>query len=245
MTNAHRSSIPASFMLFAASVALVGATRCGGEAKSDLGAAAGTSQGGGAATAGGSGTTGGGSHNVGGAGPVGGGPIGSSGSDSAGSPSACGGSPSLPVGRPKAPSCAATPVDTPGPSAHACTVDGDCADAGADARCLGSKCGFDQCLVDSDCPSGQACRCSNQLRGNVFAGNSCVPTGCRVDADCRPNGTCSPDTSGRCGSLSGYQCHSASDTCNSDADCCGSTPRCGYQPELGHWACSAVILCNG
>ena len=212
-------------------VALVGATHCGGEAKSDVGVAAGA-----------------GTPSTGGAGPVeagAGGTVSSSGSGSAGSPASCGGSHSLPAGRPKALACAATPPDTPGASAPACSTDDDCGDGGEASFCLGSKCGLDQCLVDSDCPSGQACRCSDQQGGNIGHTNSCVPTGCRGDADCGTSGKCSPDTSGFCGSLTGYQCHSAADTCSSDADCCGDTLRCGYQPELAHWACVAAIRCNG
>jgi len=245
MPSAHRST-PVSFLLIAASFALVGATHCGGDAKSDGGTSAGSSQGGGAGKAGSSSNNNAGSGDSGGVVSAGaGGTVGSAGSGPAGSPNACGGSRSMPVGRPTASACAATSFGTPNATARACAVDGDCADAGADTRCLGGKCGFDQCLVDADCASGQACRCSNQQRGNALGGNSCVPTGCRVDADCGPRGTCSPDTSGHCGSLGGDQCHSAADACNSDADCCGSTPRCGYQPELGHWACAAIIVCNG
>jgi hypothetical protein len=235
----------------AASVALIGATHCGGDAKSDVGAPAGSSQGGGTGKAGSSSTGGGSASNGGSASSAGavstgaGGALGGSGSGSAGSPSACGGARSAPVGRPTASACPVTSPNTPNASPHACVTDSDCADAGALPRCLSGTCGFDQCLVDSDCPSGQACGCSDQQGGNIIHTNSCVPAGCRVDADCGTNGTCSPDASARCGSLSGYQCHAAADTCNSDADCCGSTPRCGYQPELGHWACAAIAVCNG
>ena len=227
MRSAHRSSIPVSCLLFAAIVALLGATHCGGDAKTGVGATAGSSGSAGTVSVGTGGTGG------------------SSGSGSAGASSACGGAHSTPVGRPTAPACAPTPVGTADAGARACSVDGDCADAGPDTHCLGGTCVFDPCLADSDCPSGQACRCSNQLRGDVGAGNSCVLTGCRVDADCGPSGTCSPDASGYCGAVDGYYCHTAADTCNSDADCCGGTRRCGYQQELGHWACTAIVVCSG
>jgi hypothetical protein len=45
--------------------------------------------------------------------------------------------------------------------------------------------------------------------------------------------------------LAGYYCHGPADDCQSDTDCCGSTPACRYQPALGHWACQAVVVCNG
>jgi hypothetical protein len=45
--------------------------------------------------------------------------------------------------------------------------------------------------------------------------------------------------------LTGFFCHSAEDTCNTDSDCCSSTPACRFQSELGHWACQAVMVCNG
>jgi hypothetical protein len=250
MRSAPRSSIPASLVLLAASFALVGATRCGGSAKSDLGTTAGSNQGGDAAA--GVGTSGGSASSAGAVSAGPGGTGGGSGSGNAGSPSSCGGASSTPVGRPIALACAPTVVANgtlgqPGEIAHpqACAVDGDCADAGQDAHCLSGKCDFDQCLGDSDCSSGQTCICASQLRGNAGRGNACISSGCRVDADCGANGACSPDDSGYCGSVTGYRCHTAADACNSNADCCGSTPRCGYQAELGHWACAAVIGCSG
>jgi len=152
-----------------------------------------------------------------------------------------GGPLSTPVGRPEAAACSTTTTD--GGVAGlggACTADSDCA-----ALCFQGKCGHDECLTDSDCPADNTCRCSNQLGGNAVLGNRCVPTGCHVDADCGPAGVCSPDNSGRCGTLLGYECHSAQDTCHSAADCGGDTPRCNYQPELRYWACSAITVCNG
>jgi hypothetical protein len=233
MTRALRSRLPVSLALPLAWFTLLGATHCGGEAQSTAGA-----------NAGGSGSDGAG--HAGETGVVSGGDSGMTGSAGAGaSTSACHSPLSTPVGRPQAVACAATALGALVASSSTCTIDSDCSDAGSDMQCLRGKCSIDGCLADSDCPSGNACQCSSQLRGDVESGNSCVPTGCRVDADCGPGGACSPDTSGHCGSVVGYQCHSAADTCHSDADCCGNTPQCGYQPELAHWACAAITVCSG
>jgi len=163
----------------------------------------------------------------------------------AGSPAACHSPLSTPVGRPQSTACPATSLGGVLPNSVSCNTASDCADAGLDSQCLNHQCGLDQCLTDSDCAAGTACQCSNTFRGNARSGNACVPTGCRVDADCGPGGACSPDTSGRCGSVSGFHCHTAADTCHSDSDCCGTTPKCAYQAEVGDWECIAVIACNG
>ena len=105
----------------------------------------------------------------------------------------------------------------------------------------------DQCLTDDQCATDTACACASEFHGNAIHTNQCVPAQCRVDSDCGAAGTCSPSSSGHCGSLTGLFCHTPADTCASNADCCGdsSRPLCGYQAELGHWACQAVIVCNG
>ena len=218
MTIALRSRPPVTLLLMAAWLALLGATHCGGDAQVAGGAGASA----GAGTAGASvGTAGAGG---------GGGPL------------------STPVGRPHAAACNATTMDGDQPIAGlggACTADSDCAGPDYDALCLHGKCSLDECLTDSDCPSGNVCGCADQFFGNAVHTNSCVPSGCRVDADCGPAGVCSPDNSGYCGSLLGYECHSAQDTCHSDADCGHDTPQCDYQQELGYWACSAITFCSG
>ena len=217
MTTVLRSRLRSSVLLSAAWLALLGATHCGGESSSVAGASAGNTGSAGSSTAGAVGTAG-----------------------------ACHGPPlSTPVGRPQAVACPATAVGAPVAGSGSCNVDADCSDGGFGLRCFRGTCGVDECLTDADCPSGSACRCSSELRGNAAGGNSCVPAACRVDADCGPAGVCSPDTSGHCGSLVGYRCHSAADSCHSDADCCGNTAQCGYQPELGYWACAALTVCNG
>jgi hypothetical protein len=220
MTATLRARRPISLLLGAACLALLGATHCGGNAQSPgvAGAGAGAVAGEGADAGAGAGTAGSGA------------PL------------------STPVGRPQAVACSATTTDGGGPVAglgEACTADSDCTGVADNAWCFQGKCGFDQCLTDSDCPSGNVCRCSDQVGGDALPGNSCVPSGCRVDADCGPAEVCSPDNSGRCGTLLGYECHSAQDTCHSAADCSGDTPRCDYQPELRYWTCSAITVCSG
>jgi hypothetical protein len=160
-----------------------------------------------------------------------------------------GGSPALPGSRPTAVACSVTPNYLPGSPEVSCTTLADCTDGGTTSpytACRGGKCALDQCLTDSDCPSGQACGCAGQFGGNAIHTNACVPAQCRVNSDCdRSVGICSP-TKGYCGNLLGYYCHTAEDSCITDADCCDqSIPSCQYQPSLGHFACQAAIGCNG
>ena len=244
MTRALRARFSVSLVLPVAAFALFGATHCGGVAQSNGGgASAGRSGSDGVGRAGDSGLNAAGAGVVNGSGGGGGRISGGAGASAAGASNTCGHPPSMPTGRPEAVACPASTLNAPSPSP--CSVDSDCSDAGSDVRCLHGKCSVDQCQVDADCATGTACRCAAEQHGNIVGTNSCVPSGCRVDADCGPGGTCSPDYSGWCGSLSGYECHSATDTCRSDADCCGDPPECDYQPELGHWACAALTVCNG
>jgi hypothetical protein len=162
-----------------------------------------------------------------------------------------GGSLSLPGSRPTALACPATPnYSTAGPADVSCATLADCQDAGPAAyfqACRGGKCAIDPCLTDSECPSGDVCVCATEIGGgNAIHTNACVPAQCRVNADCgRSVGLCSP-TRGYCGGVLGYYCHSAADSCITDADCCdASNPSCQYQPALGHFACQAAIGCNG
>ena len=112
--------------------------------------------------------------------------------------------------------------------------------------CIHNVCSFDECLTDTDCPTGEACGCADEQSGNGENFNRCFPANCRTDADCGSGYTCSPSRSGSCGYLQGYQCHTAGDTCTTDADCCNpATPQCQYQPTLGHFACQAAMVCNG
>jgi hypothetical protein len=158
--------------------------------------------------------------------------------------------------RAQAVACTATrDVLPPDAGAVSCTMDSDCASDGGLglARfCSNHTCSVDQCLTDGDCASNQACGCASQFGGNAIHTNLCVPAACHVDADCGPGGYCSPATNDRCGSLSGYHCHKAADTCHSNADCPATqdggitfSQTCAYVPELDHWACAAVAICNG
>jgi hypothetical protein len=117
---------------------------------------------------------------------------------------------------------------------------------------LRHTCSIDQCLTDGDCAAGQACGCANQFGGNVRHGNLCVATACHVDTDCGAAGLCSPATNNRCSSLSGYHCRSTADRCRTTADCPAENDggitiptSCAYVPEVDHWQCAAVAVCNG
>jgi hypothetical protein len=71
-----------------------------------------------------------------------------------------------------------------------------------------------------------------------------VPGDCRVDTDCGPCGWCSP-TSGACGSVVGYYCHTPKDQCINDSDCldAGLGNACGYDTSLGYWRCIFLPGC--
>jgi hypothetical protein len=133
----------------------------------------------------------------------------------------------------------------------ACSTLADCGDGGgldSFLGCLHGFCSFDQCLTDTDCPSGQACGCANQFGGNAIHYNRCVPAQCRQNSDCGTGGICSPSSGAYCSSLSGYYCHSPADTCTTNADCCNSTlssSECLYSEALGHFACQAQVVCSG
>jgi hypothetical protein len=153
---------------------------------------------------------------------------------------------SKPQGRPENNACPQSPLakNYPDAGSMACSQAADC----TLRQCLHGKCSADECVIDSDCSTGSACGCAaDYYGGNGVHGNPCVMAQCRVDVDCGPvgSGFCSPSFGERCGGLTGYFCHSSADTCNTDADCCGSTPACRYQSTLGHWACQSIIACNG
>jgi hypothetical protein len=164
--------------------------------------------------------------------------------------------PSKPVPRPAACSATSFPAFMDAGPAVACTTLADCADAGASVygdyhACLANECSFDQCLADTDCPTGQACGCADEFGGNAIHYNQCIPTQCRTNGDCGSGWTCSPSSGGYCSSLVGFYCHSAADTCATDADCIcpGATQapyaQCVYTPQLGHFACQVSAVCAG
>jgi hypothetical protein len=104
----------------------------------------------------------------------------------------------------------------------------------------------DQCTTDDQCSSGAMCGCSTYFNGNVIHSNLCIATQCQVDNDCGPGGFCSPSFTGHCSSLTGFYCHTTADSCSSNACCTDpARPLCEYAPQLGHWACQSVIVCNG
>jgi hypothetical protein len=126
-------------------------------------------------------------------------------------------------------------------------TDTDCNDAGpTQSSCYHGHCAADGCLSDTDCPSGLACECAIQFQGDGIFANRCVTPLCYKNSDCGPNGVCAAVTPATpCGGIGGSYCHRPSDTCMTDADCCGDTPVCNYDPTLAHWACVAVQICSG
>jgi hypothetical protein len=121
----------------------------------------------------------------------------------------------------------------------ACAVNADCKTTGG--YCRGGLCRDDECLMDSDCPTGFACHCGGA--GIVDPSNRCFPTGCRVDADCGDGGYCAPSFVS-CG-IDGYHCLTTADTCVPWEMCPpvdGGPAVCNYVAQLRHWACVARII---
>jgi hypothetical protein len=149
--------------------------------------------------------------------------------------------------------CTASPAFVPppgdaGPVSIPCSSDADCSPDGSFSStpfCLDGSCNHDQCLVDSECPTGQLCLCGTNAGGGWTShANRCVPANCRVDADCGPNEYCSPSR-GYCGGVSGYYCHTSADTCVDDVtDCACGGNACVYEPTVGHFLCGTSV-CMG
>ena len=154
-----------------------------------------------------------------------------------------------PGGRPTAGMCAPStnlPPPTGDGGLTSCTTDADCTSDAFYHYCRAGKCEPDQCFTDSDCPSGQACACSNEFVGNGVRANSCVMAQCHVDADCGAGEVCSPTEQDLCSSGSPFfACHSSADKCRVDADCCASAPSCRYQGTVGHWECAPRCTVSG
>jgi hypothetical protein len=146
-----------------------------------------------------------------------------------------------PATRPPSIVDAGTPSDAGVFPGSDCQVDGDCT-KGKNGRCMytrvGPTCTYDACAQDSECPSGNVCRCET-------TGNRCVAGNCATDAQCNNLG-CSPTFGTSCGPYSGvqgYYCHTVNDTCLNDSDCKEGGP--GYCAYTGnHWECSYGI-CAG
>jgi Cys-rich repeat protein len=139
-------------------------------------------------------------------------------------------------------------VDWAADAAPSCNTSADCADAGAFAKltCLQGHCTPDECLADSDCASGMLCACNSEISNGLRVWqNLCMATQCRLDSDCGTGEVCSPSNGSYCGGLQGFFCHTPSDTCLTNSDCCGATPTCAYQSAVGHWACQALSVCAG
>ena len=173
---------------------------------------------------------------------------GDSGDGGAPGPGICGGKLSgTPTGHPAAEQCAPTNLGPPASDAGPvpCAKDADCT-AFPFRWCRAGTCQADQCFADTDCPSGQACACSNEQIGNAIHTNVCAATECRVDADCSSGQACSATALDLCSGGAPFRaCHSSADTCRVDADCCASAPSCRYQPTVGHWACVAQCTAAG
>jgi hypothetical protein len=105
-------------------------------------------------------------------------------------------------------------------------------------------CAYDTCTDDSACSTGEVCACHGSPYADG-AGNTCVPGNCRVDADCGPAGYCSPaHGTGNCGDVTGYYCHTPSDTCIDDTDCSNNgETACTWSSASSNWTCQEIIEC--
>ena len=156
-----------------------------------------------------------------------------------------------------------------------CASDGDCA-AGTNGRCFlnggpvtdcGTRCSYDACASDQDCPGNEPCECRASAADP--SANSCLIGGnCRVDSDCGDGeaGYCSPSqvsnfcvcpstalcgdagascyagaqqVSCACGDSCGhsYFCHTKSDSCLDDSDCAAGQ-TCNYDTVDARWDCA-------
>jgi hypothetical protein len=141
--------------------------------------------------------------------------------------------------------------------ASTCASDSECT-AGVNGRCFPSAgllglggCSYDECFTDSDCGSGETCRCRASLADN--SANTCVRGGnCIVDSDCGPGGYCSPSVGQSCMSPHPYFCHTPVDTCTDDSDCPTVDPKpsscpiitpCAFDLQEQRWACAQLTCC--
>jgi hypothetical protein len=127
---------------------------------------------------------------------------------------------------------------------YGCTADTACADAGPNAYCgpfaqnVICEC-MTGCVRDSDCPSGNICRCGAPI-------GQCVPAGCTTDASCPSGSECiEPDPNG-----GGFYCQTPNDQCFADSDCpptivmaaeCTTRSICEYSDTA--FACGVHMTC--
>ena len=143
-------------------------------------------------------------------------------------------------------------VGCPAGSPYCCSSDSQC-------KCRNQRpvrhppkvdptCSYDECVGDSNCPSGTPCICRSSPSDS--AANACASGGnCVVDSNCGPGGYCSPSPSPQgCEGPGPYYCHTASDTCSNDADCSsfdggdpGGVALCVYDVQAQHGLCGRKI----
>ena len=160
-------------------------------------------------------------------------------------------SPATPPHRPEATACEvpeerSSPCEGDGDGE--CQLNSDC--AGVGATCVrevtspdrhSCVCQVPECTSDVDCGGTDVCACGrghDDCIGNSCR-NTCVDSGCRVDADCGDDGWCSPSTDGY-GSVSTYRCHldgGVEDACLVAEDC-EPFDTCTWQ--AGTWGCTST-----
>jgi hypothetical protein len=138
-------------------------------------------------------------------------------------------------------------------SRRECVVDADCA-RGYNGRCLVdardsrgmniepfSRCSYDECVKDADCPQRPAaCLCREMAKGGLA--NVCVTAGCTTDAECGRGLACSPTVPFDEGApaatpqFTAFRCHTLRDECIDDGGCpVGSA--CAFSKQQARWVC--------
>jgi len=129
------------------------------------------------------------------------------------------------------------------PEYSSCGAHEDCQDEPS-GLCLGSNggeafcyCAY-PCATDADCDDGTLCLCGIDV-DNVPLVPHCIPTDCDSDADCEEGFSCALAVGNDgCGWNQRMACHTAQDTCTTNADC-GDTSFSGgcYPNDAGIWEC--------
>ena len=177
--------------------------------------------------------------------------------------------------RPSAVVCSPNTAPAPAGGFPSCATNADCTVLGY-GSCMNGRCSNDACLSDGDCgpnalcvcngaeivrlppsgadggtasvayPAGGAAGAPGNGSGNVYFVGWCLPASCRVDSDCGAGGYCSPSFS-PCGSLQGYHCHGASDSCLDATKDCASCGRssCTYSTTAGAFTCNPAACIGG